>query len=391
MLAWALAALPVATLLMTAVNLATWRRGRATGVTDAMSSTAVSGVTERVSVLIPARNEAPRISACLAAIARSHHPIDEILVYDDESTDDTRAIVESLAASDRRIRLIATRPLPPGWVGKAHGCDRLARSASGDILLFVDADVRLSAEGLDRLVSLLAKPRCSVVTAVPRQEMGGLVERLLLPLLMVTYLSWLPLELVARSRDSRVVAANGQLLAMRRVDVATMGYFERVASEVVDDVAFCRAAKESGLRVAFADGTEMATCRMYDSARAVWEGFSKNIAEGVGGVGGTVVAIALYIATFLLAWVVLPLAWWRLGAGDPLTVAASVGVGANILQRGAIALRYRQPFAIVLAHPLAIIGLIALAIRSLGWSLRGELHWSGRAYAGRVERKRALG
>lgn len=375
--AWALVALPLATLAMTVVNLATWRRGRPGERFDGA-----------VSVLVPARNEATRIGDCLTAIAASEHPIAEILVYDDESTDDTRAIVATHAARDPRIRLVATVPLPDGWIGKAHGCERLARASRGDVLVFLDADVRLAPAGLGRLASIFADGACSVVTAVPRQEMGSFVERLLLPLLLVTYLSWLPLELVARTDDPRVVAANGQIVGLRRAALERLGYFHCVAREVVDDVALCRAAKRAGLRVAFVDGAAMATCRMYASGSALWEGFSKNIAEGVGGAGGVAVAIALYLAAFLAPWIALLAAMPSALRGDQPTAAlpAVVAVSANLVQRGLIALRYRQPASSVVWHPLAIGALIVLALRSLGWSLRGRVRWSGRVYAARSER-----
>lgn len=376
--AWALAVLPAATLAMTLVNLATWRRpGRGS-----------AGPHDTVSVLVPARNEAARIGPCLDAIAASTPPVDEILVYDDESTDETGEIVASRAARDGRIRLVPTEPLPEGWVGKSHACERLSRAATCDVLVFLDADVRVAREGIAGLTGVLQDGATSLVTAVPRQEMGTLTERVLLPLLLVTYLSWLPLELVARSKDPRIVAANGQVLALRRSALAPLEHFRCVASEVVDDVALCRAAKAVGLRVAFVDGTEMATCRMYTSGRALWDGFSKNIAEGVGGAAGVALAVLLYVAAFFAPWAVLVAA--AVGMAPPVLAGpALAGVVANVVQRAIIALRFRQPILGVAAHPVAIAALVVLALRSLGWSLRGRVRWSGRVYAARSERKLA--
>lgn len=378
MLAWSIVLLPGVTLGLTALNLATWRRGE-TGARFPGS----------VSVLIPARNEAPRIATCLASIQASRHPVGEILVYDDESTDDTRAIVLEHASRDPRIRIIESEPLPPGWVGKAHACDRLGRAASGDMHLYVDADVVLTETAIERVASIFASPRCSVVTAVPAQRTVTFVERLMMPLLMLTYVSWLPLELVLRTRDPRVVAANGQILAVRGEDARRLGYFQGVAHEVVDDVAYCRAAKRAGLRVAFVDGAEMARCRMYESGASLWDGFSKNIAEGVGGPFGLVIALSLYIGAFLLPWLVLGSLLGGASGSTALLYASSAGVGANLLQRSALAARYRQSMWGVALHPVAIIGFIALSLRSLWWTLRGELRWSGRAYAGRAARRRA--
>ena len=160
-----------------------------------------------------------------------------------------------------------------------------------------------------------------------------------MPLLLLTYTSWLPLFLVAASRDPRFVAANGQLLAVRRDAYDRLGGFAAVAHEIVDDVAFCRRAKEHGERLVFADGFRMARCRMYDSAKGVWDGFSKNIYEGIGGTPWALaLVLALHLAVFVGPYVALVLAllgitelWWP----------AMVGVGANVALRGVLVLRFR--------------------------------------------------
>src|SRR5690606_29172545 len=136
--------------------------------------------------------------------------------------------------------------------------------------------------------------RAEVVTGVPEQRMETFVERLVMPLLVMTYTSWLPLTLVTASRDERLVAANGQLLALRRAHLEALGGFSTVAHEIVDDVAFCRLAKRRGQRVIFADGSRMARCRMYESAGALWRGFSKNVYEGLGSPLTLLVAVMLH-------------------------------------------------------------------------------------------------
>ncbi|MFO0631039.1 MAG: glycosyltransferase family 2 protein [Polyangiales bacterium] len=267
-LAYALAALPGVTLALTLVNLATWTRGRPGDVGDL-----------RVSALVPARNEEEAIEGCVRALLAE--PFHEVIVCDDGSTDGTAARLEALAREDARVRVIHGRPLPKGWIGKAHACHQLAEAATGDVLCFVDADVRVSPGALGRIRGLLAD--ADLLTAVPRQETGSLFEHMVLPLLHVVYVSWLPLALIPRVRDPRVLAANGQLVAMSRAAYDRFGGYAAVRDALVDDMALCRRAKESGPRVLFADGDALASCRMYRDARGVWEGFSKNLYEGVGG------------------------------------------------------------------------------------------------------------
>jgi hypothetical protein len=225
-----------------------------------------------------------------------------------------------------------------------------------------------------------------LLTAMPRQITRSFSERLVVPFLLLSYVSWLPLELVARTRDPRVVAANGQVLMTTRRTLSRLGGFASIAHEIVDDVALCRHAKASGLRVAFADGTRAARCRMYRSAREVWAGFSKNICEGVGG-GVSVAAVSLlYLVTFVLPYAAAALAW---AAGDARFIApAAAAAGFNLAQRTLAAWRWKQAWDGLVTHPLGALAVVAIAINSLAWSLRGRITWAGRRYAERTARAR---
>jgi chlorobactene glucosyltransferase len=273
-------------------------------------------------------------------------------------------------------------PLPAGWVGKPHACHRLAEKASGDVLFFLDADVELQPGAIPRVRALLNNYQADAVTAVPGQRTVSFAERLVLPLLHLTYVSWLPLPLVWRSSDPRFLAANGQLLAMRRHAYEASGGFAAVRDAVVDDMAICRALKETGHRVVFADGQRLASCRMYRSAREVWEGFSKNIFEGIGSVPGLAAALALYFAAFLLPWLLAPAALFA----PQLAAPALLGIGANVAQRVALTARFRHPPESFILHPLSIVAFIAIALNSWAWHMRGAIRWSGRSYEKREAR-----
>ncbi len=369
----ALAALPIFALAMTLFNLATWPRGRKDGAFDG-----------RVSVLVPARDEAETIEACVRAILDGAHPVDELLVYDDQSTDATPQILARLCDEYDQLRVVEARPLPTGWVGKPHACHRLAEAATGDLLVFVDADTILSDEGISRIASLLQDKHADLVTAVPRQKSVGFAERLVLPLLHLTYTSWFPLMLVWRSQDPRFLAANGQCLAIRREALDAIGGFESVRSDVVDDMALCRRAKEAGRRVVFADGFDIATCRMYGSAGELWQGFSKNLYEGIGehplALAGVV---AIYSTAFIAPYVGLGAA---LVGWTWLLAPALVGVCANVLLRAALAWRFRQPWEGILLHPVGVLALLAIAVNSFRWHLGDTIVWAGRTYSRKSRR-----
>lgn len=361
MITWLPALLPF---VMTLANVVAWRR-------------LTSGATPqgRRSILIPARNEAANIDACLAAaVATDAH---EILVCDDASTDDTAARV--LAFADPRIQLIRGEGPPPGWLGKAAACERLRLAATGDWLLFIDADVRLAPDAFARLGSV---GTVDLLSVVPRQEVVSFGERLVLPLLHLTYTSWLFLPAIRWSRGPAIVAANGQLMLARAEKLAAIGGFGAVRSAVVDDMALMRAMRAGGGTIHFCDGDGVATCRMYRSAAEVADGFSKNLYPGIGGHPlALTVVLCLYFTTLLLPWVAV---FW--------TPWAWIGVATNLLQRAVLAARFRYPLGDVLLHPLSILAFFAIALRSAWWSHTGRGRWRGRLVGSplpsRVERRK---
>jgi chlorobactene glucosyltransferase len=363
--AWTCAALAVGVLLITLLNLAVWPRGRRAGA-------------RRLSLLVPARNEAGNIAGCLQSAASGTIRPEEIVVCDDGSTDDTAEIARRAAD----VTVISGRTLPAGWVGKPHACQQLGDHVAGaELLVFIDADVTLEPDGLERLVSILEDNDADIVSAVPQQEMGSWFERLIMPLLHVMY-AWLPMPLVWRTSDPRFVAANGQLLVMRRRAWERLGGFRGVAHEVVDDMALCRLAKQSGLRVVFADGHHMARCRMYTSAAEVWAGFSKNIYEGT---GGRPAALAGVVGLQLSAFV----APWFLLAVPSLRVPALIAIVAALVMRLVMVWRHRHPLWSVPLHAPAVVVLCAIAANSMRWSRAGRIQWRGRTYGPREQRMAA--
>jgi cellulose synthase/poly-beta-1,6-N-acetylglucosamine synthase-like glycosyltransferase len=372
-LAWIFAGLALMALAVTLVNLLTWPRG-VPKATDAA----------RWSVLIPARNEEQNIEAAIRSVFTALPEVGEVVVCDDHSTDRTPEILSRLQREFPRLRVIAGRTLPTGVVGKPHACMQLGDAATGDRLFFLDADVRLEPGAFQLLEGLFARHGAAVVTAVPRQETASPLERRVLPMLHLTYASWLPNALVYASKDVRFLAANGQVLAVERRAYEAIGGYAAVKHEVVDDMALCRRAKEQGFRVVFADGHLLARCRMYASNEALWKGFTKNLYEGIGGSLFALTAVTgLYAATFLAPWALAAASTnWSVFA-----LPAAVGVTANLTQRSLLAARHGYGLDSVLLHPLGVLVFLAIAIDSARRTRQGRIEWSGRTYAERSKRE----
>ena len=335
-------------------------------------------VVERVSVLVPARDEAGRIGPCISALLASRGVRDlEILVLDDGSADGTADVVRRTAAGDPRVTLIegGAAPPPDGWTGKTWACARLAAQATGSVLVFVDADVLVAGHGLAASVMLLRMTGLDLVSPYPRQEADGALPRLVQPLLQWSWLTTLPLRLAEHSPRESLVAANGQLLVVDAAAYRSAGGHDAVRGEVLDDVALLRAFKRSGARGVVADGTEVATCRMYDDGPALVEGYTKSLWSAFGSPAGSAAVVAL------LSWLyVVPAVAAVAGPTRTARTWGAVGYAAGVGGRLLVARRTgARVMPDVLAHPASVAVLGGLVAESWRRHRRGTLTWKGRA------------
>ncbi|UER53990.1 glycosyltransferase [Kineosporiaceae bacterium SCSIO 59966] len=336
-------------------------------------------VRERVSVLVPARDEAHGVGDCLRAVLAGTGVADlEVLVLDDGSVDGTADAARAAADGDRRVRVLTGTPPPAGWLGKPWACRQLAAAATGDVLVFVDADVRLAPHALAATVGLLRRHRLDLVSPYPRQLTGTAAERLVQPLLQWSWLTTLPLRVAERSPRPSLSAANGQLLAVDAAAYRRAGGHDTVRAEVLDDIALLRAVKAAGGRGVVADGTTLATCRMYTSWAQVRDGYAKSLWSAFGSPAGAAAVTGL----LTLAYVV-PAAAALRGSR-----AGALGYAAGVLGRVLVAHRTGGRPLDAAAHPLSVLTLAGLTARSWWLHQRGALTWKGRTLPGARDGRR---
>lgn len=362
--AFALAALPA---VMTLINLRALRRPPLPSETPA------------ISILIPARNEEAAIGACVDAALASRNADIEVIVLDDGSIDRTAEIVRAQAHGDARLQAASAPPLPSGWNGKQHACGVLAGIASRPIMLFIDADVRLAPDGAARLAAALEGSAASLVSGVPRQAMGSLAERLLIPMINMLILGYLPVPRMRRDAREAFAAGCGQLMMVRSDDYRQAGGHAAIRTSLHDGLKLPRLFRRAGLKTDLVDGTDLAECRMYSGAQALVPGLLKNATEGMAKPVALPVWTLILFGGHVLPWILLLVAFATGSAAflPPIVLACALPLGARLLQ----ALRCREPLGAVPLHPLGVLALLAIQWTALVRQRLGiETDWRGRAY-----------
>jgi glycosyltransferase involved in cell wall biosynthesis len=330
-----------------------------------------------ISVCVPARNEAANLEPCVRSILAQRGVLLEVLVYDDQSEDETPRILHRLTAEDSRVRRVPTAALPEGWNGKQWGCDRMGRAAQGEWLLFTDADVRFEPECLARTLAEAQRGGAACVSTIPRQETGSLAEALLVPLIHFVLLSYLPMGRMRATLDPATSAGCGQFLFVRRDAWRAVGGHGAFRGSMHDGIKLPRAMRRGGFRTDLFDGTEIVHCRMYHGVGAAWRGFSKNAYEGLGSPAILLLFAALHLVGHVWPW--LFLAWAAFNGATPWQWGlAGAAIAAALLERTLLARRFRQPWLSVILHPLGVALMTVIQWWSAWLHISGRRAWRGR-------------
>ncbi len=343
-----------------------------------------------VSAIVPARNEEATIAAAVESLA-AQPEIKEIIVINDQSTDGTAAALRQLSARYPRVRVLQTTELPDGWVGKNYAVWLGAAQATGDWLLFTDADGVHLPGSTARALADAAEHGANLVSYSPEQETRTWWEKALIPF-VYTRLSHKYSYAAVSHPGSPAAAASGQYLLIRREDYTRIGGHAAVAGEVLEDVALARLAKQAGLRLYFASGYGIMRVRMYRTFSAMWQGWAKNLyplmsgakREKPGGaapgeargashaVGRELFGVVPWIPLLLLPLALVHLIW--------LAVSLALLAGRHAAYAADLR-RNRFPVALAIYY-LPAVALYAAALLHSEWRYaRGSVAWKGREYS----------
>ena len=234
-----------------------------------------------VSILVPARNEENRVlEECIRSILAQDYGNFEIIAVNDRSTDQTGAILETLAKSDARLRVIEGEELPPGWLGKPYAMQQAMNYARGEWILATDADMIFEPSALRTALERTLENNGDALTLIPHFETGSFWERVTIPTWHWVFLMFAVFYRVNDPKSDRAAGIGGFFL-MRRTALDRVGGYEGLKDEVMEDARLAERIKHSGARFLIERAPELIRTRMYKTFREGWECSTKNWFSGV--------------------------------------------------------------------------------------------------------------
>jgi chlorobactene glucosyltransferase len=335
-----------------------------------------------VSVLIPARDEEASIATCLLSLQKQDYPNYEVLVLNDNSTDNTAAIVSKIATEDERIKLFNGEQLPEGWAGKPFACHQLAKKAKGSWLLFVDADTIHAPHMLRSVIAQAAEMKVSLLSGFPRQMANNLSQKIAVPVIYFIILSLFPMWWLQRFKKPKPSVAIGQFLLFPREEYWRIGGHEAVKSKILEDIWLGIEISRHGGRHLAIDLSSVVSCDMYKTLGSMWQGLTRCI-YSVAAIS-TIALIGLMIAGYLFF---LAPFYWLLN--ELFIVDASLALRAVVMSQVAILLamrwtvdnHFKAPVISTLLHPIGLFFIILTCIYAIVQQAVGaSVYWKNRLY-----------
>ncbi len=324
-----------------------------------------SELADTVGVVVPMRNEAENVEGLVATLA-AQEGLFHFYLLDDNSEDETYELLQRFTADDSRFTVIKGAALEDKWIGKTWALQQLFEASKEEVLVSIDADVRLSNDAINKAVTAMNDARLDFVSPYPRQIAKTFAERLIQPLLQWSWLTTVPLRFAERSGQKSMAVANGQFFVVRRLALTSIGGYQSVKHAVIDDVFLARELVKNGSSGTVINGSDIAETRMYASWSQIESGYGKSLSKAFGSIFG-----ALFVVVFLFATSIAPLILGLLG--NPY---GWLGFGAIVGTRLLSAIKSRGNILDTVLHPISVIALIYLIAYS--YLMRGSIQWKGR-------------
>lgn len=336
----------------------------------------------RVSVIFSARNEAERIAGAVQTMLALDYHNYEVVAVNDRSTDATPRILEDLAGRHPHLKVVHVTELPAGWLGKTHGLQRGYEAATGDWLLFTDADIRFSPDVLRRAMRVARERGWDHLVLLGGMELESFGEKALMTFFMLSFTMFIQPWSVPNPK-SRYFAGVGYFQLLRRAAYVQSGTHQKLAMEVVDDMKLGKIIKRAGFRSGVGIGHNHLQVRWHSGVRNIVRGVEKNFFAGA---YFSLPLVALQIAA-VLACNFLPFVAVFVVDGWARVLAAMAALVAAVLH-GATARNARCSPLLGLTHPFGALLFTYMLARSTVITLRkGGIVWRDTFYSLRDLRK----
>lgn len=324
-----------------------------------------SDLTQTVGVIVPMRNEAENVEGIVATLTAQEGSL-HFYLLDDNSEDKTFELLQLFTKADPRFTVIQGAALKEKWIGKTWALQQLFDASNEEILVSIDADVRLSNDAINKAVTALNSARLDFLSPYPRQIAHSFAERLIQPLLQWSWLTTVPLRYAESSGQQSMAVANGQFFVVRRSALAAIGGYQSVKHAVIDDVFLARELVKNGSSGTVINGSDIAETRMYTSWSEIKAGYGKSLNQAFGSIVGAVFVVAFLIATsiapVLLGLLGNPYGWLGFTAIVGTRALSAIKSGGRVLDS--------------VLHPISVLALIYLIVYS--YLRRGRIQWKGR-------------
>ena len=234
----------------------------------------ISKDTPKVSIILPARNEEKFVGRCLESFVKQDYANYEVVAVDDSSDDDTWKIIEKYAKNNENVIPVKANVKPDGWMGKNWACMEGFKKATGDLLLFTDADTTYSKSVLSLAVAHLLSEKLDVLTVIPRLICVDNITKITLPMLS-TFLHSRYSALNVNNPKKGIGYFFGSFFIIRKDIYQKIGTHEKVKQEIVEDGALGKITKESGFALKMVRGEHLLDALYSRSPKEMWNGLQR--------------------------------------------------------------------------------------------------------------------
>lgn len=328
----------------------------------------------KVSVLIPARNEEKKIERCVKSLLNQEYPYFEVIVLNDNSSDRTLEILKTIR--EEKLLVIDGAGEPPSeWTGKNWACFKLSQKASGDLIIFTDADTYYEKNAISSVIQDFENSGLDFASGIPREEVFTFGEKITVPFINFSIFSIFPIFLAYVTKFLYFfMFANGQFIIFRKASYEKIKGHEAVKSEIVEDIELSKLAKKHGLRTAIFNLSDIVSCRMYTNFKDAFFGLSKSYFP--------LFQMRLLPSIFIWIWVLVltfapfyVLIFYRL---PQMKIFAGFSVVETLFIWSITTVKFKLPFEIPLYYPLTSLINSIIGFSSIILGLMGKSSWKGR-------------